>query len=264
MHISAMVPLYGPAGTSRAFPQRIARTLVGQEHAPTETSRPLSPSQTPVVVCKVSGPPVLRYASHWVWTPPCFATHMSSGYSRRALLAIGLRWPSCITCPRPILEDCRHLETHNLGHHRHRPTVRNYTNYNGHQQLHQPAKPHRHQHHPITHHHGRGTLQVHVSCGVFPPCASPTKAPFSRSPLWAHPGEGGRESKGDQPKTWGFRFVLGSTVSTPDVQHATKQSGVDEMCTERQLCLRQTYTEDSVTSCHNHVSHLPVPDELPT
>ena len=162
------------------------------------------------------------------------------------------------------LENCRHLETHNLGHHRHRPTVRNYTNYNGHQQLHQPAKPHRHQHHPITHHHGRGTLQVHVSCGVFPPCASPTKAPFSRSPLWAHPGEGGRESKGDQPKTWGFRFVLGSTVSTPDVQHATKQSGVDEMCTERQLCLRQTYTEDSVTSCHNHVSHLPVPDELPT
>ena len=42
MHTSAMVPLYGPAGTSRAFPQRIAGTFVGQEHAPTETSRPLS------------------------------------------------------------------------------------------------------------------------------------------------------------------------------------------------------------------------------
>ena len=42
MHTSAMVPPYGPAGTSRAFPQRIAGTLVGQEHAPTETSRPMS------------------------------------------------------------------------------------------------------------------------------------------------------------------------------------------------------------------------------
>ena len=42
MHTSAMVPPYRPAGTSRAFPQRIAGTLVGQEHAPTETSRPLS------------------------------------------------------------------------------------------------------------------------------------------------------------------------------------------------------------------------------
>ena len=37
-----MVPPCGPAGTSRAFPQRIPGTLVGQEHAPTETSRPLS------------------------------------------------------------------------------------------------------------------------------------------------------------------------------------------------------------------------------
>ena len=37
-----MVPPYGPADTSRAFPQRIAGTLVGQEHAATETSRPLS------------------------------------------------------------------------------------------------------------------------------------------------------------------------------------------------------------------------------
>ena len=42
MHTSAMVLPCGPAGTSRAFPQRIAGTLVGQEHAPTETSRPLS------------------------------------------------------------------------------------------------------------------------------------------------------------------------------------------------------------------------------
>ena len=34
MRTSAMVPPYGPAGASRAFPQRIAGTLVGQEHAP--------------------------------------------------------------------------------------------------------------------------------------------------------------------------------------------------------------------------------------
>ena len=47
MHISAMVPPYGPAGTSGAFPQRITGTLVGQEHAPTETSRPLSPGPDP-------------------------------------------------------------------------------------------------------------------------------------------------------------------------------------------------------------------------
>ena len=47
MHTSAMVPPYGPAGTSRAFPQRIAGTLVGQEPAPTQTSRPLSTGPDP-------------------------------------------------------------------------------------------------------------------------------------------------------------------------------------------------------------------------
>ena len=47
MHTSAMVPPCGPAGTSRAIPQRIAGTLVGQEHAPTETSRPLSTGPDP-------------------------------------------------------------------------------------------------------------------------------------------------------------------------------------------------------------------------
>ena len=45
--MSAIVPPYGPAGTSRAFHQRIAGTLVGQEHAPTETSRPLSTGPDP-------------------------------------------------------------------------------------------------------------------------------------------------------------------------------------------------------------------------
>ena len=41
MHTSAMVPPYGPAGTSRAFPQRIAGTLVGQEYAPTDFQTPV-------------------------------------------------------------------------------------------------------------------------------------------------------------------------------------------------------------------------------
>ena len=83
MHTSAMVPPYGPAGTSRAFPQRIAGTLVGQEHAPTETSRPLSNGLHPCGRLQSFGPPVLCYASHWLWGPRCSATHTSRGYSRR-------------------------------------------------------------------------------------------------------------------------------------------------------------------------------------
>ena len=76
-------------------------------------------AHTLVVVCKVSSPPVLCYASHGLWGPRCSATHASRGYSRRALLALGLRWLSCIPCPRPILQNCRHHETQNLSHHRH-------------------------------------------------------------------------------------------------------------------------------------------------
>ena len=76
-------------------------------------------AHAPAVVCKVSGPPVLCYASHWLWGPRCSATHTSRGYSRRALLALGLRWLSCIPCPRPILQNCRHHETQHLSHHRH-------------------------------------------------------------------------------------------------------------------------------------------------
>ena len=76
-------------------------------------------AHTPVVVSKVSGPPVLCYASRWLWGPRCAATHTSRGYSRRAVLALGLRWLSCIPCPRPILQNCRHHETQNLSHHRH-------------------------------------------------------------------------------------------------------------------------------------------------
>ena len=47
MHTSATVPPFGPAGASRAFSHRIAGTLVGQEHAPTETSRHLSTGPEP-------------------------------------------------------------------------------------------------------------------------------------------------------------------------------------------------------------------------
>ena len=64
-------------------------------------------------------PPVLCYASHWLWGPPYSATHTSRSFSRRALLALGLRWLSCIPCPRPIRQNCRHHETQNLSHHRH-------------------------------------------------------------------------------------------------------------------------------------------------
>ena len=105
--------------------------------------------QTPVVVCKDSEPPVFGYTAH------CSATHASRGNSRRAPLTLGSLWLSCVPCPRPILQNYRHHKTHNLGHHRHRPTVRNYTNYYGHQQL-QSAKTHRHKHYRITHSHWRG------------------------------------------------------------------------------------------------------------
>ena len=52
------------------------------------------------------------------------ATHTSRGNSGKALMALGSRSPSCIPCPRPILQNCR-------SHHRHKD-------------------------HPITHHHGHG------------------------------------------------------------------------------------------------------------
>ena len=140
-------------------------------------------AHTPVVVCKVSGPPVLYYAYNWLWGPRCSATHTSRGYSRRALLALGLRWLSCIPCPRPILQNCRHHETQNLSHHRHRPTVRNYTNYSGHQQLHQPAKPHRHKQRPATHHHGRGPCKCIFLLALNRHTHPSRGPPFAWSPL---------------------------------------------------------------------------------
>ena len=110
MHISAMVPPRGPAGTSRAFPQRVADPCGRVQSF--GTARPW------LRLSLVFGP-VLGHP----------ATHTSRGYSRRALLALGSRWPLCIPCPRPVLQNCRHDETHNLGHHRHCSTVRNFRTY---------------------------------------------------------------------------------------------------------------------------------------
>ena len=93
MHTLAMVPPHGLAGTSRAFLQRIAPSpSPPQNMRPLRLPDPCPLAQTPVIVCKVSGPPVLCYASHWLLGPRCSATHTSRGYSRRALLALGLRW----------------------------------------------------------------------------------------------------------------------------------------------------------------------------
>ena len=103
MHISALVPPCGPAGTSRACPQQIARTLVGQEHAPTPGPDPCG-----------------RLQSFWAARPwlrfslGLGRTVLGHTYIPRlqseALLALGSRWPSCIPFPRPILQNCRHHE----------------------------------------------------------------------------------------------------------------------------------------------------------
>ena len=119
MHTSVVVPPYGPAGTSRAFPQRITGTLVGQEHAPTETSRPLSPGPDPCgrLQSFEAARPWLRLTLGF-WPTVLGHTYIPR-LQLRAVLALGLRWPSCVPCPRPLLQKCRHHETHNLGHHRH-------------------------------------------------------------------------------------------------------------------------------------------------
>ena len=131
MRISVMVPPCGPADTSRAFRQRIARPLLGQEHAPTETSRPLSPGLDPCGRLQCFGD-----ARPW-----SRATRASRGHSRRALLALGSSGLHVFLCLRPIFQNCRHHETHSLGHSRHHSTVRNYTSYHGHQQLHLSSPP---------------------------------------------------------------------------------------------------------------------------
>ena len=115
---------------------RIDRNLAGKEHASLESSRPPVPwPRHPWSFAKFRGRPVLGYASHWVLGPRCSATQTSRGYSQKVLSTLGDSqcWP-----PSPSA------------------TARNYTNYNGHQQLHQPAKPHRHKHHPITRRHECG------------------------------------------------------------------------------------------------------------
>ena len=57
MHTSAMVPPFGPAGTSRAFPHRIAGTQRARNMRRLRLPGPCPLAQTPVVVCKVSGRP---------------------------------------------------------------------------------------------------------------------------------------------------------------------------------------------------------------
>ena len=93
MHISVMVPSFGPAGTSRAFPQRIAGTLVGQEHAPTETSRPLSPGPRPLwSFAKFRGRPSLA-------TPLIgFGAHGARPHTHPAVTVGGPHWHSVCVC----------------------------------------------------------------------------------------------------------------------------------------------------------------------
>ena len=92
MHTSALVPLYGPAGTFSAFPQRIAGTFVGQEHAPTETSRLLSTG--PQTCCRLqsfgTSRPLLRLSL--ALGPTMLGhTYIPRLQSGGALLALGLR-----------------------------------------------------------------------------------------------------------------------------------------------------------------------------
>ena len=188
MHTSATVPPYGPAGTSRAFPHDSQEPLWDKSMRPLRLPDPCPLAQTPGVVCKVSGSPVFGYASHWVWGPRCSATRTSRGYSRRALLALGLRWPSCIPCPRPILQNCRHHENQNLSHHRHCSTVRNFSNFHGHQQLHEPAKPHRHKQRPINHLHGKGPCKFIFLLSLYRHTHLSRGLPFAQLPLGSpHP-----------------------------------------------------------------------------
>ena len=168
MQTLATVPLFGPVGTSRAFPQRIAGTLVGQEHAPTEKSRPPRPLWS---FAEFRGPPVLGYASHWVWGPHRHpAVTFGGPYWHWVCVGVHVFF---------VLGQCYRLATIAID-----PLFVDYATYNGLKQMHQPAKPHRHKQHPITRHHGRGPPQVHFS---FVAKHIPQEGPLSPSPLCVHP-----------------------------------------------------------------------------
>ena len=77
-------------------------TLIGLEHAPTETSRRESWPRPQWSFAKFRGrsslaTPLIGFGAHSTWP------YIHPAVSRRALLALGSRWPSCIPCPRPIL-----------------------------------------------------------------------------------------------------------------------------------------------------------------
>ena len=151
MHTSAMVPLYGTAGTSGAFSQRIEGTLVGQEHAPTETSRPLStgPDTCGRLQSFGAARPLLRlsfgFGAHGA-RPHMHSTFTVGGPHRHAacdglhvFLVLG-QYLRIVVIMRLRILAAIAID-------------------NGHLQLHQPAKPHRHKQRPVTHHHGRGPCE---------------------------------------------------------------------------------------------------------
>ena len=140
MHTSATVPPYGPAGTSRAFPQRIAGTLVGQEHFQTPVHWPTPlwsfakfrgrPSfATPLIGFGAHGarphihPAVTVGGPYWHSVCDGFHVFLVLGQYFRIVVIMRLRILATIAID---------------------PLFEKISNYCGHQQLHQPAKPHRH------------------------------------------------------------------------------------------------------------------------
>ena len=133
-----MVPPYGTAGTSGAFSQRIEGTLVGQEHAPTETSRPLStgPDTCGRLQSFGAARPLLRLSFGFgaqgarPHIHPTFAVgepyRHAACDSLHVFLILGQYFRIV------VIMRLRILATVAID--------------NGHQQLHQPAKPHRHKH----------------------------------------------------------------------------------------------------------------------
>ena len=149
MHISAMVPSDGPVGTSRASNRM---KLVGLEHAPTETSRPLSPRRDYCGRLQSFGAarPWLRLS---LGLGPTVLGHTHT--------AVTVGVPCWHSVPVGLLVSFVLGQYFTIVvimriHHRHRTNVRNYMNCYIHQQFHLPATPHRHKRHPVTHHHGRG------------------------------------------------------------------------------------------------------------
>ena len=174
MHTSAMVRLMDQLALNVRFTNASQEPFVGQEHAPTETSRPLSTGPNPCVVCNFSEPPVLCCASHWLWGPRVLGhtyIPLSVCDGLHVFLVLGQYFRIVVI-----------VRLQNLSHHRHWPTVRivrttvpinSCTS----------AKPHRHKQRPITHHHGRGPCKVQFSFGVKSPCTSLKRLPVAQPPL---------------------------------------------------------------------------------